>query len=888
MISINQAWPYLVADTVRYPLDNYVVGSNYFGRYNLLGNNKWHLGDDASAIAGTNVYAIGNGIVRHAAYHPPSYDANGLLVSRNYGGMYIIEHDVNGEKTCALYVHMNFATFAKNEGQEVTKGEYLGQIGNYDQNGGWPEHFHFGIRKGEYPENPNEYIYGDWIFSGYTANQSVLDYWHNPSDFIAGHSQNIVIARFSDGAIHQPILDCYNSFSSLNLGQPYDNGGGVYVHQWYSQNGSAWVEIQDFRNSATGEYFAIVNNPRLSQAFLLKGGFRWYYMTAADGPGFFGPPTVSERLIDYYPIVDGAFDYTAQSNILYIGQDFETGKMLLWRELNCIYVVDTGGSGGDDLIEIALVPGDGQNLILRGWALSSAEIYLTANAINGAANYLVYRNESPIGNLAGGNLELTVSGLTPDTSYEFKVKALDANGLLLKESGSLTVTTQTAAIGRIDVILHADLFSIIADWTEIQGADHYDVFFNDNFFGSSGDCHCVINNLDLGVNYQIRIQARTFTDELLAEGTASIMTGQNIKVYPEAINAPVGPNQQGRVNFFIRNNTAYPLTNFTNCLVNWDEPQWFMVASHSFPPPGEIPPWTTTLLYSVDYATADFCPPAIERIALVVVATFNCQYDNFTSAMRGGTCLLAVAPFVDLAPSLAADLGRFNSGDEIVCPITISNIGNSQSAPARLEIWVGEALAVSVLIPEIPGLNRQPWNQTMPLGIFPEGNYQVRAVIDSLNEVNESLEDNNIAFSAFTANPAPRPDLVIAGFAPASPEFTGSEPVCLAGAVLNQGLGSSGPSQLGLFFPPETLIKTAEIPGLNAGEYHDFSVFIDTALPDGTSLISALADSNGVVAESDEGNNGAECSVVIAELALPLVHIPFGCRGKTSKPDGDK
>jgi len=28
--------------------------------------------------------------------------------------------------------------------------------------------------------------------------------------------------------------------------------------------------------------------------------------------------------------------------------------------------------------------------------------------------------------------------------------------------------------------------------------------------------------------------------------------------------------------------------------------------------------------------------------------------------------------------------------------------------------------------------------------------------------------------------------------------------------------------------------------------------------------------------------------VVIAELALPLVHIPFGCRGKTSKPDGDK
>src|SRR3989338_11467157 len=310
LVGKSDVWSYPVADTIRYPLDSYVVGANHFGAKGLVREGSWHLGDDTSAVAGTNVYAIGAGIVRHAQYHAPYWKDDKYY--GNYGGMYIIEHNVNGDKVCALYVHMNFATFTKSVGQEVAKGEYLGQVGNRQQNGDFPVHFHFGIRKGEYPENPNEYIYGDWIFSGYTANQSVLDYWHNPSDFIAGHSQNIVIARFSDGAIHQPILDCYNSFSSLNLGQPYDNGGGVYVHQWYSQNGSAWVEIQDFRNSATGEYFAIVNNPRLSQAFLLKGGFRWYYMTAADGPGFFGPPTVSERLIDYYPIVDGAFDYTAQ------------------------------------------------------------------------------------------------------------------------------------------------------------------------------------------------------------------------------------------------------------------------------------------------------------------------------------------------------------------------------------------------------------------------------------------------------------------------------------------------------------------------------------------------------------------------------------------------
>ena len=173
-------------------------------------------------------------------------------------------------------------------------------------------------------------------------------------------------------------------------------------------------------------------------------------------------------------------------------------------------------------------------------------------------------------------------------------------------------------------------------------------------------------------------------------------------------------------------------------------------------------------------------------------------------------------------------------------------------------------------------------------GQQPAGTYKFDLFIDSGSAVPEYNKGDNTDSLLVEVAPALWPDLVIADFAPTSPEFTGSEPVCLAGAVSNQGLGLSEPCQLALFLPDGTVIETAEIPGLAAGEYYDFSVFIDADLPDGTSLISALADSNGVVAESDEGNNGAECSVVIAELALPLVHIPFGCRGKTSKPDDGK
>lgn len=171
------SWAYPIADTLQYPLDSYIVGANHFGAYDLVRANSWHLGDDVAATAGTSVFAAGNGVVRRAQ------------IQNGYGGTYIIEHNVNGEKMCALYVHMDFASFTKNVGDEVGIGEYLGQVGNYNQNGGWPVHFHFGIRKGEYPAYPNVYIYGDWIFSGYTYEESVLNDWYNPSAFIAAHSQ---------------------------------------------------------------------------------------------------------------------------------------------------------------------------------------------------------------------------------------------------------------------------------------------------------------------------------------------------------------------------------------------------------------------------------------------------------------------------------------------------------------------------------------------------------------------------------------------------------------------------------------------------------------------------------------------------------------------------
>jgi len=189
-IMVSDVNAYQVADSFSFPLDSYVVGSNCFGRYGLVIAKNWHLGEDATAVAGTNVKTIAKGIVKDARTHT------------GYGGMYIIEHTLlSGEKLCSIYPHMDYSSFAKKVGDEVAKGEYLGKIGTTSQNGGWPEHLHFGIHKGAY--NSVNYLCNganEWSYAGYTGCISVLDDWCNPTEFINAHksmTQNVPV-KFTD------------------------------------------------------------------------------------------------------------------------------------------------------------------------------------------------------------------------------------------------------------------------------------------------------------------------------------------------------------------------------------------------------------------------------------------------------------------------------------------------------------------------------------------------------------------------------------------------------------------------------------------------------------------------------------------------------------------
>lgn len=160
-------------------------------------------------------------------------------------------------------------------------------------------HFHFGIHKNSYANTPTFACDGGWRYQGYSADPCVLPDWYDPSDFIADHPVTILIGHYADGwhndGTSEAFLGKYQEMQTAGhtLGQPWDNGGSIYVHEL---NG---MLVQDFFGQNNGYYHpysAIVyyQDPWMSrEAHVLKEGFWTTYMDLR-GWLIFGCPVTDE------------------------------------------------------------------------------------------------------------------------------------------------------------------------------------------------------------------------------------------------------------------------------------------------------------------------------------------------------------------------------------------------------------------------------------------------------------------------------------------------------------------------------------------------------------------------------------------------------------------
>jgi 4-aminobutyrate aminotransferase-like enzyme/Ser/Thr protein kinase RdoA (MazF antagonist) len=110
-----------------------------------------HLGIDVFLPPGTPVLAPLNGEVHSFRNNRKELD---------YGPTVILQHRPEGEEITffSLYGHLNAASLnGIYRGKNIKKGEIIGWIGDFNENGGWPPHLHFQLItdmlgfKGDYP-----------------------------------------------------------------------------------------------------------------------------------------------------------------------------------------------------------------------------------------------------------------------------------------------------------------------------------------------------------------------------------------------------------------------------------------------------------------------------------------------------------------------------------------------------------------------------------------------------------------------------------------------------------------------------------------------------------------------------------------------------------------
>jgi murein DD-endopeptidase MepM/ murein hydrolase activator NlpD len=123
--------PEQYAGSLRWPLDAYIVSSEYGDRWG-----KMHKGMDMAADAGEPVYAIAAGEVIYAG--------DGL---RGYGNVIILRHD---RKISSLYAHNS--ELKVKQGDQVAQGTLIALLGSTGHSTG--PHVHFEIRDGDAAVNP--------------------------------------------------------------------------------------------------------------------------------------------------------------------------------------------------------------------------------------------------------------------------------------------------------------------------------------------------------------------------------------------------------------------------------------------------------------------------------------------------------------------------------------------------------------------------------------------------------------------------------------------------------------------------------------------------------------------------------------------------------------
>jgi murein DD-endopeptidase MepM/ murein hydrolase activator NlpD len=131
------AVPVAESSRVVFPLpeETWVLTSEFGPRIHpITGEPSFHTGTDFAAPDGTPILAAADGTVTVAEF------------SGGYGGLIVIEHQIDGQTVATAYAHMWQSGIHVAAGDRVTAGQHIGDVGSSGNSTG--PHLHFEVRPG--------------------------------------------------------------------------------------------------------------------------------------------------------------------------------------------------------------------------------------------------------------------------------------------------------------------------------------------------------------------------------------------------------------------------------------------------------------------------------------------------------------------------------------------------------------------------------------------------------------------------------------------------------------------------------------------------------------------------------------------------------------------
>lgn len=143
-----------------------IILSGFGMRYHpVLQYRRQHEGLDFRANVGEEIYATGDGVVKHAA------------LKGTYGRLLIIDHDYGYE---SYYAHLS--SFAKDikPGTKVKRGDLVGFTGQSGMVEG--PHLHYEVHKDDQPIDPLNYLFADTTPEEYMMYKEIVENNHKSMD----------------------------------------------------------------------------------------------------------------------------------------------------------------------------------------------------------------------------------------------------------------------------------------------------------------------------------------------------------------------------------------------------------------------------------------------------------------------------------------------------------------------------------------------------------------------------------------------------------------------------------------------------------------------------------------------------------------------------------